>query len=181
MKYLKTEEIESRATQLLASLDAMDIPVRIDVIAHRLGLSVEYVPLGEEVSGVLVIDNQQGTIGINKTHPSVRQRFTLAHEIGHYVLHKGQSLFIDKKYTAIYRDSRSSSGEMRLEIQANQFAAALLMPRRLLERRLLENEKTKGLDLGDDFMMKSLANDFEVSMQAMAYRLSKLDLFSSFD
>ncbi|MDZ8089962.1 MAG: ImmA/IrrE family metallo-endopeptidase [Nostoc sp. DedQUE12b] len=176
MRYLSTKEIEKNATDLLESLKSMDLPVRVDAIAYRLGLMVEFVPLGEEVSGLLVIENGKGTIGINEAHIPVRQRFTLAHEIGHYILHKEQSeLFIDKKYTAIFRDSRSSSGELRREIQANQFAAALLMPRKLVENEI----KARGLDLGDDCMLRKLAEDFEVSIQAMAYRLSNMNIFPS--
>ncbi|BAY08195.1 ImmA/IrrE family metallo-endopeptidase [Calothrix sp. NIES-2098] len=176
MRYLPTKEIERNATELLESLKSMDRPVRVDAIAHRLGLMVEFVPLGEEVSGLLVIENGKGTIGINEAHASVRQRFTLAHEIGHYILHKDQSeLFIDKKYTAIFRDTRSSSGELRREIQANQFAAALLMPRKLVENEI----NVRALDLGDDCTLRKLAEDFEVSIQAMAYRLSNMDIFVS--
>lgn len=175
MKYLASHEIERRATELLKSVKAMDVPVRVDAVAHRLGVRVEFVPLGEEVSGLLIIENDQGTIGINETHPLVRQRFTLAHEIGHYVLHRGQSeLFIDKNFTAVFRDSRSSSGEHRAEIQANQFAAALLMPRSLLEAEI----SARGFDLGDEWALEKLAADFIVSTQAMAFRLSNLGTFT---
>src|SRR5918999_1169209 len=160
MKYLHSNEIERRATELLKSVKAMDIPVRVDAVAHRLGLRVECTPLGEEVSGLLIIENGRGTIGINEAHPLVRQRFTLAHEIGHYVLHRDQSeLFIDKKYTAVFRDSRSSSGEHRAEIQSNRFAAALLMPRPLLESEIDARE----FDLGDESALEKLAADFVVS------------------
>lgn len=174
MKYLATKEIEKRASELLTSLRAMDVPVRVDVVAHRLGLSVEYAPLGDEVSGLLLIENGHGTIGINETHSEVRQRFTLAHEIAHYSLHRSQSeLFIDKKYMAVFRDSTSSSGEDRTEIQANQFAAALLMPRTLLESKI----KERGFDLGDESVLERFASEFEVSTQAMAYRLANLGTF----
>jgi len=60
--------------------------------------------------------------------------FTIAHEIGHFILHHGESdLFIDTTYVA-FRDSESTKGENRAEIQANQFAAALLMPALFIEQ-----------------------------------------------
>jgi len=62
----------------------------------------------------------------NDPHPLVRQRFSIAHEIGHFILHQKQGqLFIDKTYKVFLRDQLSSSGENIQEIQANQFAAAL--------------------------------------------------------
>lgn len=171
MRYLPNEDIEIKASNLLDELKAMAAPVRVDAVAHRMGLLVEEIPLGDEVSGVLVIENGQGTIGVNKNHAPARKRFSIAHEIGHYVLHRKESeLFIDKKFAAVFRDNKSSTGEHRIEIQANLFAASLLMPRYLLEKEI----KVLGLDLGDDLILESLAGKFEVSVQAMTYRLSNL-------
>lgn len=176
MKYLPTRAIEDRAAKVLQKAEALRAPVPVDLVAHRLGLVVEATTLGDDVSGVLVVRDGKGTIGVNQTHPSVRQRFTIAHEIGHYVLHRERSsLFIDKSYTAVYRDTRSSKGDDRPEIQANQFAAALLMPRELV---LAEVEK-HGFDLGDEAALERLAEKFQVSLQAMTYRLSNLGIFPS--
>lgn len=174
MKYLPAEKIETNALELLKSCGVMDVPVPLDIVAHRLELNVEYASLGDDVSGLLVLDNSNATIGVNKNHPNARQRFTIAHEIGHYVLHRNASeLFIDTKYSAVFRDSKSSSGEDRMEIQANMFAAALLMPRTLLEEMIQSEE----IDLGDDYALASLAEKFGVSLQALAYRLSSLEFF----
>lgn len=176
MKYLPMETIEAQAMQVLHRADAVGIPVAADVVAERLGLMVELVPLGEEISGVLVIEKGKGMIGVNEAHPHTRQRFTIAHEVGHFVLHGAEiQLFIDKRYTAVYRDRRSSAGEDRNEIQANQFAAALLMPKELLLGRI----RARDFDLGDEYSLASLAAEFEVSSQAMTYRLSNLGIFES--
>lgn len=174
MKYIPSERIEQQAMQLLQSTDALTAPVPVDVIAHRIGLTVQYAVLGDDVSGLLVMEDGGAVIGVNKEHPTVRQRFTIAHELGHYMLHRGSSeLFIDKKYSAIFRDTRSSSGEDRMEIQANLFAAAILMPSTLLEEEIEKNE----IDLGNDYALESLAQRFGVSVQALAYRLSSLGFF----
>lgn len=173
MKYLSNDQIENMTDNLLKSLNAMSIPVQVDVVACRLGINVDFAALGKDISGLLVIEDGEATIGVNRNHSEVRQRFTMAHEIGHYHLHSKESLlFIDNKYIAA-RDSDSSSGENRAEIQANMFAAALLMPKALLEKEI----KGRGLDLGDDDVLDTLAKEFRVSTQAMAYRLSNLGLF----
>lgn len=75
------------------------------------------------------MDSGKGTIGFNPTESKTRQRFTIAHELGHFELHKQDSgLFVDKEFKMLFRDQNSSSGEIRKEQEANAFAAAILMP-----------------------------------------------------
>ena len=65
-------------------------------------------PLGDDVSGLLSIENGVGTIGYNQTEPKVRKRFTIAHELGHFELHRDKSdLFVDKQF--IYRSQNSGN------------------------------------------------------------------------
>ena len=168
------EQIAERAKAILLETDTYRLPVPVDVVANRLGLRVEAAPLGKNVSGLLVLIDELGVIGYNSNHPQVRQRFTIAHEIGHFILHQGQdSLFIDEKYGAVYhRNVESSGGEDFREIQANGFAAALLMPKDLVSAELSKS----GFDLGDESALVELARKFKVSSQAMAFRLANLDL-----
>jgi Zn-dependent peptidase ImmA (M78 family) len=178
-KFRSKEDIEAIVTRTLQQADCMRIPVPVGLIAHRLDLKVEAASLGEEVSGVLVIDKDKKTIGYNAAQSPVRQRFTIAHEIGHYILHvteKKESLFIDKQYAATYnRDALSSTGDDAQEIQANSFAAALLMPVELIHKEL----ETMHMDMGDGDAITELASKFEVSPQAMSIRLGSLGIFSS--
>jgi len=175
MKYIPTLELEGQAEQLLASVDALDVPTPLDVVAHRLGLHVEEVPLGEDISGVLVVSGGRGMIGVNLTQPVVRRRFTIAHEIAHFVLHRDESeLFIDKTFVA-FRDSDSGKGARRAEIQANQFAAALLMPAELIEREL----GGQVVDLAATDVIEELAERFLVSSQSMTFRLDNLGLITA--
>jgi Zn-dependent peptidase ImmA (M78 family) len=169
-----TNTIEKRATDLLAELGCNTLPVPIDRIAAKLGIRLETADLGEDVSGVLVVTDSGCTIGCNWSDPAVRQRFTIAHEIGHFVLHrKSGSLFIDKQYAGIYkRDKNSSSGVQRREVEANRFAAALLMPAETLAKAF----EFLQFDLGDESALEELARKFEVSSQAMSFRLSHLGL-----
>lgn len=174
MKYRSKKSIEQRAVQLLEEHGAMRAPVPVELIAHRLGLVVESAALGNDVSGLLVVKDGRGTIGVNQTHVPVRQRFTIAHEIGHYVLHREEAeLFIDKGYAAARRDRTTSTGEDYGEIQANAFAAALLMPEPLVSAEV----DRLAFDLGDEDALEALADKFQVSLQAMTFRLSNLEIF----
>jgi Zn-dependent peptidase ImmA (M78 family) len=175
MKFKSKVQIEEQANQILRRTDCLRVPVPVELVAHRLSLRVEPAALGEDVSGVLVVSDGMGTIGYNTSQALVRQRFSIAHEIGHFELHQetgpGQ-LFIDKTYIVYRRDQRSSNGEYLQEIQANQFAAALLMPEELLRLEVAHI----GFDLADESTLDALAEKFQVSRQAMSFRLSKLNI-----
>lgn len=168
------KNIEDKALDLLRQSGAVRAPVPIDRVARYLNLQIQPVDLGEEVSGVLVVSAGGGVIGYNLAQHPVRQRFTVAHEIGHFVLHHTvKELFIDKQYTAIYkRDQASSQGDHRLEIEANRFAAALLIPKDLLIEEIMKLH----FDLASESAMKALAEKFSVSTQAMSIRLGQLGI-----
>jgi len=169
----KTQKnIESDANNLLNQLGIEGAPVPVEDVAASLGLRLEFTFLGDDISGALVLKGDRGTIGINHTQAPVRQRFTIAHEIGHYLLHRGSThLFIDKKATVVFRrDQDSSAGEQWQEIQANQFAACLLMPKSFIERAM----GSVNYKMSDEEIIESLAGLFDVSVQAMSIRLASL-------
>lgn len=170
-RYISPQQVERLTEPLIEQFGVVRPPVPVESIAGELGLTVEYTSLGAGISGLLVVSRGTATIGINKRDPRVRQRFTIAHEIGHFRLHARRSndVFIDTEYT-LFRDNRASRGEVRDEIQANLFAASLLMPASLLRRRIEQGE----IDVADDVQVTSLAYAFEVSLSAMAYRLMRL-------
>jgi Zn-dependent peptidase ImmA (M78 family) len=180
MRAKTNPRIEAQATELLRRTGCMQVPVPVEVVARSIGLEVEPASLGDDVSGVLVLTDGRGTIGYNEAQAPVRQRFSIAHEIGHYILHQDQGqLFIDKNYTVFLRDQRSAIGQDVQEIQANQFAAALLMPAELIRQEIVDI----GFDLGDDedddgdeITLAKLATKFGVSSQAMSFRLANLNL-----
>lgn len=141
------------------------LPVRTDLIAQRLGIDVvEYSSPAESEghSGEIFIDeNDKATIKYNAQEAPVRQRFTIAHEIGHYALgHLGGS-------TRMFRDdpSKFSMDSTFEEVEANAFAASLLMPARIVKYLITEEGITS---------LAGLANKFGVSQIAMQYRLKKL-------
>jgi Zn-dependent peptidase ImmA (M78 family) len=119
---------------------------------------------------MLYKEEGRALIIINKDHPENRQRFTSAHELGHFVLkHKGR-FFVDKG-TVIYRDNQSSTGEIEEERDANKFAAELLMPEKFIRR-----DVKKPINVGDVRDIDKLAKKYKVSVQAMTYRLTNLQL-----
>jgi Zn-dependent peptidase ImmA (M78 family) len=169
-------ELEAKAEQTLQETDCYRVPVPIGVVAQRLGLATEAVVLKEDTSGMLVVEGNVGAIGYNASHAPVRQRFTIAHEIAHYVLHakkKNQRsrVFIDR-YVTFRRDEKSAKGDDREEVEANQFGAALLAPRILVQQEIQKHE----LDLDDDDDIVFLAKRFQMSPAAMTNRLANLRL-----
>lgn len=97
-------------------------PLNVEELIRSYGIELKRRPLADEVSGHLKVENGEWNITVNSLHHPNRQRFTLAHELAHFLLHAGYSEeFIDKK---LFRDNSSNS----MERQANSFAGALLMP-----------------------------------------------------
>lgn len=143
------------------------VPTDVDAIARDMGLSVKHVPMGLGRSGAIYRDpespGQSGfTIEIDSEESRIRQRFTLAHEIAHYVLHRDLMRVGEKVVdNAMYRSQLSTD----YESQANRLAADIVMPK----NRVREH-------FGDDPDPASLAKKFEVSQQAMEIRIKHLGL-----
>ena len=167
-------EIRARAISLLKKYELFRAPVDVVGLAERLGLTVILEELDDDVSGLLMVKGGKATIVVNSDHHANRQRFTAAHELAHYALHSSGAdhLFIDRK--VFFRDKAAATGEHAQEIEANKFAAELLMPKALLEQAL-EDEK---IDLLDDFDVHHLARKFKVSEQALGFRIASLQLIS---
>lgn len=158
---------------ILSVLKITELPINIEDIAKARGLSVVPYPLESGVSGILVIEGNKGTIGYNQEESKVRRRFTIAHELGHYELHRDHShLFVDKNFKVMFRNTDlSNEGKDALyEQEANSFAASLLMPEHLVNAQL-ENVK---FDLGNEETIKELAKKFDVSTTAMYFRMLNL-------
>ncbi|WP_261516129.1 ImmA/IrrE family metallo-endopeptidase [Chelativorans petroleitrophicus] len=127
------------------------IPLDVEGLAAALGLRVLRLPLEERVSGFLRESAGIWEIGVNSLHHPNRQRFTLAHELGHYLLHRDHAPFEDG---LLFRSDAKNARER----EANQFAALVLMP---------DTEFRTALSSGD---IDSVARTFGVSKQAAEYR-----------
>jgi Zn-dependent peptidase ImmA (M78 family) len=130
-------------------------------------------PFDGEVSGLIYRQKaERPVIGVNSLHSLTRQRFTIAHELAHLVLHKDEELHVDEQYPIRFRDKTSSKAVDRTEIEANQFAAELLMPYDFLVAEI--NQLRDGISADEGIRL--LAEKFIVSEQAMTFRLSGLGL-----
>jgi Zn-dependent peptidase ImmA (M78 family) len=171
--------LEERAEKILESSGYFSVPVDVINLVKHLKINIEELELEDDVSGFLALDGDKTYIGYNISQRPERKRFTVAHELAHYYLHakKETPLFIDKLQKSepqrMYRDSKSSTGEYVREIEANAFAAALLMP-----KTLIENELNNFTAEDPEVWVSKLAEKFEVSKQAMNIRLINLDIIS---
>jgi Zn-dependent peptidase ImmA (M78 family) len=153
-----------------------NIPVPVERIAKALGAEVRFSPLDDELSGMIFVRNNRPVIGVNALHHPNRQRFTIAHEIGHLEMHRAlieAKVHVDKTFPAfpiLNRDGRSSAGNDAMEIAANQFAAELLVP----EQELIAMIGSRTIDIEDDAPVEELARFFKVSKKAVEYRILRV-------
>src|SRR6185312_7590821 len=106
-----------------------------------LGIEIKLDKVDDELSGFIVRDKQskRAIIGANKSHHEHRRRFTIAHELGHFLLHEGHIVHLDQNIGALrvnLRNSESARGEVKDEKDANLFAAELLMSANFLREEL---------------------------------------------
>lgn len=175
---IKAMNAETDAQQVLAtswqhqeSGGPVRLPVNPFAIAQRLGIKLFTADLDEGVSGILVKrPGQDAEIYVHASDSPNRQRFTCAHELGHYVKRSAAGEE-DWEYVE-HRNLLTSQGTDAEEIYANRFAASLLMPSdavRELHARLTQAGNSPP-------PAAALAAEFGVSADAMQFRLANLGL-----
>jgi Zn-dependent peptidase ImmA (M78 family) len=166
------QKIILKVSQLLRENGCNEAPVNVEAIAFSQGIEVRKTPAEDDLCGFLLKQpNGNAVIGVNAHHHPNRQRFTIGHEIGHFVLHQYDQVHVDKKFVLKLRNSDSGKGEDKEEVEANRFAAELLMPMVFLEKDL--SKFAVGGQLTDRGMAQ-LARRYQVSVQAMTNRLVSL-------
>jgi len=150
--------IEDLAAQAISHVDFKELPVPVNEIASAFHLEVVYFPFHDKLSGLL--KKEEAVIGVNESHHPLRQRFTVAHELGHFLL--GHGLGEDNR-DAIDEAFDSPRPQER---EANFFASCLLMPGDWVKKQV----KKDGLDI------EKLSKTFGVSRQAITIRLLELRL-----
>lgn len=151
-----------KARQVLINHWDGELPIDPAALAGKLGIFVKPVT-GCDYSGKAYQEEGSGIIEYNDSESKLRQRFTIAHELGHHVMSHTDA-------THQFRDDPSKFNlnvAIPAETQANKFAAELLMPKLAIEHFVF-NEKISSL--------KTLAELFSVSTVAMQYRLKNLGL-----
>lgn len=170
---VRRKHIRSLVEGLLVRQGVHSAPVPVEKIAAAFGVEVQHEPAEDDLSGFLYRNRKRKTaiIGVNATHHPNRQHFTVAHELGHFLLHDFDDVHVDRQFKVWLRNEESSQGVDVEEKEANLFAAELLMPASFLK----EDVKEIGVvDLDDERAVAKLARRYGVSTQAMTFRLAYL-------
>jgi len=142
----------------------LQFPIAVGAIAKELGITVKRSTLAAGISGEIKEEDGNVVIRVNRHDVKERQRFTLAHEIAHFLLHRdriGDGITDD----ILYRSKLSDF----MEVQANRLAADILMPGHLIQPKLKEFT-----ELRDEEKYEKLADIAEVSTTAIKIRLGKI-------
>lgn len=164
---IRSREARKRAQQLLEAVGITEPAIDIEEVAKYLGFLVIPFEFPDSTSGLTFIEEGVKTIGVNSKHAPVRRRFSIAHEIGHYLM--GHEAY---DHGDTYIEDRPSylDPQNRQEMEANEFAAELLLPKKMLEIDVAE----MGLEV------ESLAKRYQVSEQAMWIQLIDLGIASDY-
>ena len=144
-------------------------PVDVEALAGDFGITIVRKDWPDKLSGAIGKDDKGYFIIVNQNHPEVRQRFTIAHEIAHYVLHRdqiGDGIKDDWKYR-----SRISDADERA---ANKLAAEILMPADLLGQAAMDVIGAPNFQQGERLSeqhLAAIASKLNVSITALAIRL----------
>lgn len=176
MTPIKRQSINKLADQIRTRLE-IEVPADLDSLVARLAGKVEIVPseeLNEMEAAVEKTGDRAFVIRISDETPAMRRRFSIAHELGHLFLHMGYLVNPGLwAKTDAYRDSvRYRFGYTEEELEANEFAAALLMPSAEF-RRIAELNCALGR-----YQVQPIAERFKVSTNAAKVRGQWLGLFS---
>lgn len=161
---IRSHLAREKAHNILSMYKIIDPPVDVVKVSKLLGFKVVLFDFPETLSAVVKIEGTKKIIAVNKNKPEVRQRFSIAHELGHYL--SGHDNFSHERETFIDRDKKYLDPHHREEEEADEFAAELLMPEFMLKKDVFENK----LDAAE------LAKKYSVSEQAVWLQLINLKL-----
>ena len=144
-----------------------ELPVKVGALARELGISVKVSTLKPGISGhIRREEDGEYVIRINRHESRERQRFTLAHEIAHFLLHRDEIERLGGiEDNVLYRSGASE----QKEYEANRLAADLIMPRKIVQAKLAQVGHPASEEVIDH-----MANLFEVSKAAMEIRLTTI-------
>ncbi len=170
MKPKSRSAVELQAKGILSQHGLYSLPIDPVLLANRLGITVNNAKFAEDSCAALIAKRGHTTrIFVEQSDPPYRKRFSIAHELGHHFLHLLEDGEILDTHADMFREKEPVGGpisEFRIrEIQANWFAASLLMPEEFVAA---EWERSPNVS--------HLAKAFNVSEEAMGYRLDALDL-----
>lgn len=171
--------LSNLADETLKEVGITTVPVSVDKIAEYYGFSVFEGLLNEGESGLILVSDTKmekydsnKIIMVNREEAEVRKRFTIAHELGHYLL--------NDKPTECYAHRETGKRDFE-EIMANSFASYLLMPEKQL-KKYVTYLKYEWLDkIPDDFLIYSVSRQFMVSKDAEREQLKEIFRRNGYD
>lgn len=154
------EQILSKVNEVLERHEIEKPVVDVFRIAKEEGVKLNFLKMPEELKDVAgFFDYENKAIFVNNDDHPKRQMFTVAHELGHYILSHDKN-----ELGVLYRMQKFSGDRELAEQEANFFAAYLLVPKKML----LDEMRKYNLNEKDDEILASL---FGVSKEVMGYRL----------
>jgi len=166
------------ARQIIHNYEITQPPIRVEEIAHSQGIEIVRHRFEGPESGFALRDGNRRIIGLNTQTSRRRQRFTVAHELGHLLLHEGKIIVDQAVLRVDLRNDISSMGTDVEEIEANAFAATLLMPETIVFAHVLNLVKGNS-EIAREALIAELARIFDVSAEAMGYRLINLGILTA--
>lgn len=160
---VRAADPHSAAATLLEAAGVEEAPVDVNALAVACGVRVVKLLLLPAVSGAILEFEDGPVIAVNENQVVGRQRFTVAHELGHHLLRHHDRFHVD--LSASTEVGEPPGYNWLHEREANEFAADLLMPAAMVRRHA-----------GAVASPRDLADAFEVSPIAMSYRLQNLGL-----
>lgn len=177
-----TEKYKDNVLLLLQENNLLKYPIDVKVLAEKLGIQVNYSDLSSDISGRIEYYNKNTygkdvIVTINQNESELRQNFSLAHEIGHYIYDIN---FLESHVEIEDQEIFLRSNTMNpIEKRANKFAEKILMPLELFNNRAneiknelfpnCENDKLGTVNIYK--IISKLSEDFKVSKPAVIMRL----------
>lgn len=159
------------AKEVLKECGVNSRPIPLERILAHYSIQKVRLEASSDIFGAIVRKGSQVTIAVNPSQHPNRQRFTIAHELGHYFCHDTRDMeYVDGDFRVSWRNHTSSAGVDWKEIEANRFAAELLIPEDML-RKDIERHSAINRDV-----VQHLASLYGVSRLAMHFRLINLGL-----
>lgn len=156
--------IYEKAKELNIETEPLNI---VRVVKEIYGINLYYNDLDRDTSGFIErISPQKWAIHVNRWENSLRQKFTIAHELAHFILHRNILQSGSHYDSVLYRDENTSV----IEREANSFASNLLMPADKFEQYIKDGENT----------IEKLADKFQLSTSAVRYRAYKLNYIQEY-
>lgn len=175
---MTNKEIREKALIFCKENNINSAPVEIIRVCNNYGIKVFETYLKEDVSGLIIVGDKKWDeydsdkfILVNLSESAARRRFTIAHELAHYILHRnGDTLYA-------HRDMNTDGeNKTKIEREANYFAANILMPEAEV-KNFVENVRSFVIGKVPSFILvKEVADAFAVSESAADVRLRQLGI-----